>query len=250
LGDSDVSDKIISHWSIARATGYSVLAVILFFSVQFVVVLIVLVVQVANDPELNIQEWADQVGSDGLILSLATFGTTLLCLPFVKFLAGRREDNPWAFLRLIPANKRSIFTWISAMLAFVVVSDLITIAVGRPVVPEFMSEAYSSVHPALLFLALVFAAPMFEEIFCRGFIIGALESSGVSAFSAAVVSSLAWSALHVQYDLYIIVTIFLMGMLLAAARTKTGSLVPCLVMHSLANVIAFTEAAIAAGTAA
>jgi membrane protease YdiL (CAAX protease family) len=136
------------------------------------------------------------------------------------------------------------------MIAFIVVSDLMTIAAGRPVVPEFMSEAYSSVHPVLLFLALVFAAPMFEEIFCRGFIIGALESGGVSAFSAAVVSSLAWSALHVQYDLYNIVTIFLMGMLLAAARTKTGSLVPCLVMHSLANVIAFTEAAIAAGTAA
>ena len=114
--------------------------------------------------------------------------------------------------------------------------------------PEFMSEAYSSVHPVLLFLALVFAAPMFEEVFCRGFVIGALESGGVSPFSAAVVSSLAWSALHVQYDLYNIVTVFLMGMLLAAARAKTGSLVPCLVMHGLANVIAFTEASIAAGT--
>ena len=131
------------------------------------------------------------------------------------------------------------------MIAFVIVSDLTTIATGQPVVPEFMTETYSSVHPILLFVALVFAAPMFEEIFFRGFILGALESSGVSAFSAAVVSSLAWSAIHLQYDLYWLVTVFLMGMLLAAARTKTGSLVPCFAMHGLGNVIAFTQAAIA-----
>ena len=117
-------------------------------------------------------------------------------------------------------------------------------------VPEFMTEAYSSVHPALLFVALAFAAPVFEEIFFRGFIFGGLESSGASTVSAAVLSSLAWSAIHLQYDLYGVVTIFMLGMLLASARTKTGSLVPCLAMHGLANVIAFTQAVLAAGPSA
>ena len=246
MDDSDVPAEANPPWSIARAAGYSLLVGIAFFSVQIVVVFIVLAIGLSNDPELNIEEWADRVESNGLVLSLATIGTALLCVPFVKFLTGRRESDPWAFLHLRSTNLRSILTWVLLLIAFVAVSDSLTLALGRPVVPEFMVGAYSSVHPVLLFTALVFAAPAFEEIFFRGFVLGALESSGVSAVFAAVVSSLAWSAIHMQYDLYGLGTVFLLGLLLAAARMKTGSLIPCLAMHGLANSIAFTEAAFTA----
>ena len=132
-----------------------------------------------------------------------------------------------AFLGLRAIDARSIARWSLALIACVAVSDSITIAIGRSVVPEFMTAAYSSVNPVLLFAALVFAAPLSEEIFFRGFVLGALESSGLSLVFAGVLSSLAWAAMHTQYDLYGIATIFLMGLLLAAARAKTGSLGMC-----------------------
>ncbi len=99
-------------------------------------------------------------------------------------------------------------------------------AIGCPVVPEYMIEVYSSAPPFLPFVALVFAAPLFEEIFFRDLLLGSLESTGVSTMSAVVTACLAWMAIHTQYELLDLGTIFLMGLLLAAARTKTGSLIP------------------------
>lgn len=246
MDDPEVTAEPIPPWSIARTAAYSLLVAIVFVAVQMAAMFIVLVVQLINEPELNVEQWIDQVESDGAVLSILTISTAMICIPFVTFLIGRREAEPWIFLQLKPVGARSTAIWLLALVAFVVLSDLLNLAIGRPVVPEFMLDAYSSAHPALLFIALVFAAPAFEEILFRGFVPGALESGGVSPISAAVVSSLAWSAIHTQYELYDIATIFVLGLLLAAARAKTGSLVPCLAMHSLANVIAFSEAFFAA----
>ncbi len=245
MTDSSNSAQIVTPWGIPRTVGYSLLVMVAFFVVQIATTFILLAVELANDPDLNVDQWSDQVGSNGLVISLATLATTLLCVPLVTYLAARREIDPWAFLRLKSATIRSVVLWSFALLAFVVISDSISIAMGRPVVPEFMTEVYSSVHPALLFVALVLAAPVFEEIFFRGFISGALESGGVSMVAAGVVSSLVWAAIHTQYDLYGIVTVFLLGLLLSAARAQTGSLTPCLAMHGLANLIASGEAAFA-----
>jgi membrane protease YdiL (CAAX protease family) len=107
-----------------------------------------------------------------------------------------------------------------------------------------MRTIYESTSPILLLLILVLAAPPIEELFFRGFVIGGLESSGVSPMAAALVSSLAWAAIHLQYDFYGMQTIFVSGLLLAWARCKTGSIIPCVVMHGLANAVSFAETAI------
>ena len=249
MDEPEASAREVPPWSIGRVVGYSLLVGVAFLATQTVVVVAAFALQLIEDRDLKPEEWAERVGSDGLTLSLATLAVLLVCVPLVGFLVGRREADPWVFLGLRPVATRTIWTWIGALAAFVVVSDSITIAIGRPVVPEFMAEAYSSAPPTLLFVALVFAAPVFEELFFRGFVPGALEASGVSAVAAAVVSSLAWSVIHMQYDWYGVVTIFLMGLLFAAARSKTRSLVPCVAMHAVANTIAFTEAVVSAGPA-
>jgi hypothetical protein len=212
--------------------------------------LAVLLVARGNDRELNVEEWLGSVGSNGLVVSIAILGSTLACVPLLKFLVRRHEVAPWRFLLLGPAAARSVGVWSLGLVAFVAASDLITVATGRPVVPDFAVDVYTTSQPVLLFIALVFAAPLFEEIFFRGFLIGALEASGVSALGAGVVAAIAWAMIHVQYDLYGVVTIFLMGVLLATARVKTGSVLPCVAMHSLANAIAFAETVFVTGAGA
>jgi membrane protease YdiL (CAAX protease family) len=49
---------------------------------------------------------------------------------------------------------------------------------------------------------------------------------------------LIWAAVHHQYDLYGIATIFVIGLLLGTARMKTDSVYPGIVMHALMNLIA------------
>jgi membrane protease YdiL (CAAX protease family) len=61
-------------------------------------------------------------------------------------------------------------------------------------------------------------------------------------------TSIIWVGLHVQYGIYELVQIFLLGLMLGAMRVKTGSVIPAIVCHVLGNVIATTEAAIVTST--
>jgi membrane protease YdiL (CAAX protease family) len=244
LSDAPTPVQSPPSWSIARSISYSLLIGVAFFATQIGVMIIMLLVQIINDPGLDAETWLESAASNGLLLSTTTFSSAILCIPLVKLLTGHREVRAWAFLGIRPTDLRTIIVWSFGMIVFVVVSDLITVAIGRPIVPEFMAKTYdSAVYRVFLFVALAFAAPAFEEIFFRGFILETLRSSGVSTVFAVLMSSIAWSLVHVQYEKHTLVTIFFMGMLLAAARIRTRSLVPCLAMHGLGNVIAFCEAA-------
>jgi membrane protease YdiL (CAAX protease family) len=236
-------DDAAPKWGVRRTVGYGLLVGIAFVLVQVAVLFVMLIERIVNEPSVELQDWLGQVDSDGMYVSLATIGSGLLCAPLVVRLAGRREPDAWGFLRLTPTDGRSVATWSLAVVGLAVVADLITISLGRPVVPDASAELFSGGPSLLLFIALVFAAPLFEEIFFRGLLIGALEKSGASGVVAALASSLAWAGIHLQYDLYGIAWIFVTGLLFAAARAKTGSLIPCLVMHGVSNAIAFAEAA-------
>ena len=105
-----------------------------------------------------------------------------------------------------------------------------------------MESAYStSGSPVLLFLALALGAPLGEELFFRGLLLGGLRAVGAPLVVSVGVTSLLWAMLHVQYDLYGIATIFVMGLLLGVARHASGSLVPPLVIHVGGNTVAFVQ---------
>jgi uncharacterized protein len=93
----------------------------------------------------------------------------------------------------------------------------------------------------LLWATLLVAAPLMEETLFRGFMIRGIERSRLGAAGAIIIASAAWTLMHVQYDGYGMSQVFLMGILLGAARLRTQSLYPPLAMHSLANLIATIE---------
>jgi membrane protease YdiL (CAAX protease family) len=80
-----------------------------------------------------------------------------------------------------------------------------------------------------------------EEPLFRGFMMRGIWHSRLGAVGAIVIASACWSLLHLQYDCYSIIQIFLAGLLLGAARLKTQSLYPPLAMHSLMNLLATVE---------
>ena len=51
-----------------------------------------------------------------------------------------------------------------------------------------------------------------------------------------------WAAMHVQYDLYGIATIYLMGLYLGVVRYLSGSTSLTILLHGIANTIATAEA--------
>jgi membrane protease YdiL (CAAX protease family) len=243
-----MSNAISNHgalqWSYLRIALCVLLVGIVFFSAQVIGMIVAGSMAVIGNPSLNVRDWAESAATNGVALAAATFSSTLLCIPVIWALV--RSNGAAHFLRLRVTSAKSIALWCSLVVVFVAASDLISLAFGRPVVPDFMVQAYASAPPLLIVSAIVVAAPLFEEIFFRGFLMSALEARGLPAVANAIISAALWAGIHVQYDFYNIVSIFLAGLLLAAARIKTGSVVPCFVMHALNNAIATVETALVA----
>jgi hypothetical protein len=91
---------------------------------------------------------------------------------------------------------------------------------------------------------LVLVAPLSEELFFRGFLFAGVLHSPLGSWGAVGLTSLAWAATHLQYDLYGMATVFAGGLLLGYARLRTGSIVPGLLMHALMNLLATLQVAL------
>jgi hypothetical protein len=121
---------------------------------------------------------------------------------------------------------------------------LISVLLKRPM-PEFMTKTYASIgSPWILWLAVIVAAPLFEELFFRGFVIKGLAESRLGWQGAVLISSCLWSLIHLQYKPYELSFVFLLGLILGVARVKTGSTLLTFLLHSLVNLTAMIEVAV------
>lgn len=78
-------------------------------------------------------------------------------------------------------------------------------------------------------------APIAEELLFRGLLFGVLRDTRLGLAGTLILTAGLWSALHMQYSLYGLIAIFLIGLYLGWLRERTGSLVPPMVCHALYN---------------
>ena len=90
----------------------------------------------------------------------------------------------------------------------------------------------------LLVIAFCVAAPMWEEIFARGFLYRGWSESRLGVTGAIFLSSLAWTSLHLQYDWFFFGEVFSIGLLLGYLRYRTGSTWLTIVLHGINNLAA------------
>ncbi len=149
-----------------------------------------------------------------------------------------------AYLGLEPVSLARLRNWLGLLVGLLIVIELLGSALGRSSVSDFMTVAYATASPVwLLWLAVVIAAPVSEELFFRGFLLKGFAASFMGPIAAIMVTSAAWTALHIQYDAYDMATIFVSGLLFGAARLMTGSLLVPLALHGATNLVAITEVA-------
>jgi uncharacterized protein len=123
---------------------------------------------------------------DGRLLSWCTFASAIICgLAIIIVVKLKRGSKLSDYLGLILPNRRQLFFWLLVLIAFIGLSDGISILLGKPTTPEFMIKAYSSLaSPWILWVALLVAAPLFEELFFRGFLIKGLSASALRWYGA------------------------------------------------------------------
>jgi HAD superfamily hydrolase (TIGR01509 family) len=186
------------------------------------------------------------IESNGLFLAVTTCATAPVAIGLAcMFAAIRRTLSVADYLGLRRVTGRELFQWSIALGFVMILSDGLTSLLGRPIVPEFMRDAYQTAgFTPLLWLAVIVAAPLGEETLFRGFLFRGLAHSKIGSRGAIVLTSAIWAGIHLQYDFYGIATIFVAGLLLGYARLKTGSLYLPIAMHALMNLIATIQVAV------
>jgi membrane protease YdiL (CAAX protease family) len=214
--------------------------------VQFVVVIVFIVrTATGNESADRVGELARSLRYDGLFLSVATFSTTLICSAvIIGIVELKRGSKLKHYLGLLPPKRRQLFGWVAVTMGFCLSFDLISLFLKRPM-SEFMIKVYASIGaPWILWLAVIVAAPLFEELFFRGFIIKGLAESRVHWQGAVLISSGLWCLIHLQYNSYELIFVFILGLILGVARVKTGSTLLTFLLHSLVNLAAMIEVAV------
>jgi len=100
-------------------------------------------------------------------------------------------------------------------------------------------EAYAELdHLSLgeeLFVS-VLLGPFWEELFFRGVMFAALlRRWGI--WTAAIIPSILWGLIHVQYEWWFVASIAGSGVLLAMVRWKGGSIYPPIALHAAYNLL-------------
>lgn len=231
------------HWGLAATLGFSALILAAFVLVQVLVVTGFVLFAEARAPELKAAEYYGNFRYNGLLLAVSTFVTTPVCLGLIALLIRWRRGWSWRdYLALQPVAVRTVWRWVGLAALLVAAAEGVTWLGGRPVVPEFMIEAYrSATWVPLFWAAIVVVGPLFEELFFRGFLFAGLQHSRLGARGAVLVTALLWSVIHTQYDLFEMAVIFAGGVLLGIARWRTGSTVTTLVLHMFWNLVATVE---------
>jgi len=223
-------------WGFWATLGFS--ALIIFGNLVSVMIAAVGIVASGENPGLV----ADpaQLASNGTLIALSILVSSPIVLGLTLLFANlRKGPTVKEYLALHEVGWKTMARWSVILLLFAGLSDLMTLLLKQPIVPDFMLNLYqTATSKTLLWIALVVAAPVSEEIFFRGFVFYGIENTQLGPKGAIILSSLLWTPLHMQYDLYNLAAVMVLGLLLGYARFKGKSVYIPIVMHALVNSIA------------
>jgi membrane protease YdiL (CAAX protease family) len=188
---------------------------------------------------------------DGKVFSLVLIISTVAQVG-VLALAIRRTGWPVAeYLGLCAPGTREAAIAFVVFAAYVLGSDALTYLMGRDIVTPFQADIFRTARDTgtiwLMWVAVVLVGPAGEEIMFRGFLYRGWARSPRLVAPAIFVISALWSILHIQYDWYGILQIFVGGLLLGWVRWRSGSTLLTFVLHGAMNAWATIETTLALG---
>lgn len=234
--------KVRRVWGFWATIGLGLAVGLARIAAQVVVLVPIVMVTVIADSQGDAVSSAQSLGSFGLLLSVAGLVSCAVGVSAILVLIlARRGASIDDYLALRPVRRLDLLLALAAGMVLVVLSDALGSALGRPM-NEFMVVIARTYRSATLFtLALIVAAPLFEEICFRGFLYEGFERSWLGPVGAIVVTALVWASIHLQYDLFDMGVIFVSGLLLGVVRWRTRSLLPCLALHAAWNAVATAQ---------
>ncbi len=150
-----------------------------------------------------------------------------------------RAGDEWReFLGLTPPDPRALLRWALVVAAYLLVGELVQRFFEQSKSMEWVENTWATRGNDVVFwTSIVLLGPLAEEFVFRGLLLSGLRRSRVGDLGAILIGSLIWAVLHVQYDPFHIVSIFVLGVILGYARLRTGSLWSPIILHVANNLI-------------
>ncbi len=183
-----------------------------------------------GDPELF------ATGHTGLFLSLHQLAAAPVGVLVIAGLLWLHPQPIRTFVGRLGFQPREAAVWGGALAAAWLAAQAASQILGQPLVWEWVLAVYATRGSTLLFwLAVVVAAPVFEELLFRGFLQRGLIAASVRPAWAIVLSTAAFTVLHIQYDALALALVFASSLILGAAYHRTGSIGLAVGLHALIN---------------
>ncbi len=236
-----------SPWGFWSTTGLSlgIGVATLVVQIVFAIVWAVAYVVLGNREALDS---LDQNGTFLLACTMVSYPVTLgLTILFIKV---RKCDSLAGYLAIERVSVRMVLPWLFGLLGYLALSGAISEWFDIPI-PSSMVELGRSSNVWFMAVVLIVAAPIVEELFFRGFVFKGLACSRLGAIGAILLTSLAWVSLHAfQYSWRECAALFILGLILGAARLKTGSVLVPIFLHVVNNGLALVSLMVAIQTGA
>ncbi len=189
-----------------------------------------------DDFEANIE----QIAYNGDAIGIAGIASGLFGIALILFLTKRWKGNDFKLqLGLHTPAIRSILIWLAAVVVLVLGLEFI----GQQFdlfQSDFMERIWNNTtHYSWLFVAVCIMAPVFEELLFRGILLDALNRTPLGMHGAALLSSVLFAVVHLQYDWSIMVAIVFLGLVLAYSRFYSRSLYVPIILHFFNNTLTF-----------
>ncbi len=170
-----------------------------------------------------------------------------LALPLLALVLGvvarkRRRTSLSAYVAMRPLSLARLAPYLAALVLVFGLYELSARFVDLSESVDFWLNAFATAHwPLLLLLTFVLFAPLTEELLFRGFVLQCWLDARLPAPLAVVGTALLWAVAHIQYGLFDVAWIVVLGVLLGAARVGTGSLLAPLLLHALWNLVGYLQ---------
>jgi uncharacterized protein len=246
--EKDSTEKV-GIWKAWPTMGWGAVIFIVYSMAQVLVAFAFAVGMLITRPAIDPFQLLESLSTDGLLLSVAIIISAIVGLGFIYLFIRIRKGPPVAgYLGLRPLAKKAVFILLGVVIVMLFLSFGLDQAFPDSQNSMFEINVYkTSVIPALFWVAAVIFAPAFEESFFRGFLFVGLKQSRIGSVGAILLTSLAWAALHIQYDFYGMATVLVLGIVLGIVRLKTGSLWSTLMMHAAWNLASMISVALYVG---
>lgn len=176
---------------------------------------------------------------DGWLFSLSTIVAAPVMVVILFAVVRLRRWTLRDYFAFTWPERRQIVIALAALAVTLPALDAVAWLSGQQVVTDFQKDLYESAQRSrtlvLLWIALVAAAPLWEEIAFRGFIYRGWVRSERHAMPGILIISAFFAILHLQYNWFGMLQVFALGLLFGWARWYGRSTYLTIAMHAATN---------------